>query len=37
MSEMLISAMHQKELHNHDDITETGVTATYDSKLLGMA
>jgi hypothetical protein len=36
MSEVLIPALHQKKLYNHDAIKEAGVTAVYDTRLLGV-
>lgn len=36
MSEVLIPALHQGELYNHEKINETGITAVYDTKLLGL-
>jgi hypothetical protein len=34
MSELLIPALHQKELCSHADIKETGMADMYDMKLL---
>jgi hypothetical protein len=36
ISEELIPALHQEEIHIYDGINETGVTPLYDTKLLGL-
>jgi hypothetical protein len=36
MSQVLIPALHQKELYTHADVKETGVTAMYGTKLLSV-